>query len=177
MYDCHYNYTKRKFDAKLLFTDTDSLVYEIKTKKDVCENFQKDKDLFDFSNYPKDSMFYDLTNKNQIGKMKEESEGKINDEFVELKLKMHSMKDVDGKESKTGKGVNSVVVNNIKHKEYFDVFFNKKVVRHVMKRIQSKLHKIGTYVSKISLSCFDNKRYILDDGINSLAYFYKDARS
>ena len=47
-----------------------------------------------------------------------------------------------------------------------------------MKRIRSKLHRIGTYdVSKISLSCFDDKRYILDDGITSLAYFNKDKRS
>ena len=48
-----------------------------------------------------------------------------------------------------------------------------------MKRIQSKLHRIGlgTYVCKISLSCFDDKRYILDDGINSLANFHKDIKS
>ena len=47
-----------------------------------------------------------------------------------------------------------------------------------MKRIQSKLHKVGTYdVWKISLFCFDDKSYIFDDGINSLAYFYKDVKS
>ena len=47
-----------------------------------------------------------------------------------------------------------------------------------MKRIQNKLHRFGTYdVSKISLSCFDGKRYISDDGINTLAYFHKDTRS
>ena len=47
-----------------------------------------------------------------------------------------------------------------------------------MKTIQSELHKIGTYeVCKISLSCFDNKRYILDDVINTLTYFNKDIRS
>ena len=80
--------------------------------------------------------------------------------------------------NKIGKGVNSVAVNNITYEEYIDVLFNKKVMRHVIKRIQSKLHKIETYgVSKISLSCFDDKRYILDDGINSLAYFHKDTRS
>ena len=46
-----------------------------------------------------------------------------------------------------------------------------------MKRIQSKLHRIGTFsVCKISLSYFDDKRYILDDGINSLAYFHKDIK-
>ena len=51
-------------------------------------------------------------------------------------------------------------------------------MRHRMKRIQSKVHRIGTYdVSKISLSCFDDKRYILDDASNNLAYFHKDVRS
>ena len=83
---------------------------------------------------------------NEIGKMKDESKGKINGEFIfVLKSKMYSIKDVGGKEKKTGKEVNSVVVENIKHKEYLDILFNQKVVRHVMKRIQSKLHKIGTY--------------------------------
>ena len=46
-----------------------------------------------------------------------------------------------------------------------------------MKIIQSKLHGSGTYdVCKISLSCFDDKRYVLDDGANSLAYFHKDMK-
>ena len=46
-----------------------------------------------------------------------------------------------------------------------------------MKRIQSKLHIVRTYdVSKNSLSCFDDKRYILDDGISTLAYFDKNIR-
>ena len=58
------------------------------------------------------------------------------------------------------------------------VFFNKNLIRHKMKRIQSKLHRIRTYdVCKISLSCFDDKTYVLDDGIRSLAYFHKDVRS
>ena len=70
------------------------------------------------------------------------------------------------------------MLKNIKHEQYIDVLYNKKWVRHNMKRIQSKLHKIRTYdVSKISLSCYDDKRYILDDGISTLAYFHKDIRS
>ena len=49
------------------------------------------------------------------------------------------------------------------------------MMTHIMKRIQSKLHRIGTYdVCEIALSCFDNKRYTLDDNINSLSYFHKD---
>ena len=55
--------------------------------------------------------------------------------------------------------------------------FNKKVIKHNMKRIQSKLHRIGTYeVCKISSSCFDDKRYVFDNGVNTLAYFYKDIK-
>ena len=51
-------------------------------------------------------------------------------------------------------------------------------MRHNMKRVQGKLHRIGTYdVRKTSLSYFDNKRYILGDGINTSAYFYRDIRS
>ena len=62
--------------------------------------------MFDFSNYPEDSKLFDPTNKNVISKMEDESEGKIIDEFVGLKSKMYSMKNIDGKESNTAKGVN-----------------------------------------------------------------------
>ena len=68
----------------LLFTDTDSLVYEIKTE-DIYEDFYKDKNEFDFSDYPKDSKFYDPVNKNVIGKMKDEFKGKRISEFIGLK--------------------------------------------------------------------------------------------
>ena len=89
---------------------------------------------------------------------------------------MCSLTNVDGKENKTGKGVNKHVIKNVRHKELV-VLFKKRVIKHRIKRIQSKLHRIGTYeVCKISLSCFDDKRYKLDDGINSLAYFHKDIR-
>ena len=55
--------------------------------------------------------------------------------------------------------------------------FDKKVVRHKMKRIQSKKHKIGKYeINKISLSDFDDQRFVLDDGIHTIAYFHKDLR-
>ena len=71
MYDFHYNFIKKKFDTDLLFTDTDSLTYEIKSK-DVYEEFFKYKHLFDLSNYPKDSKFFDSANEMVIGKMKDE---------------------------------------------------------------------------------------------------------
>ena len=53
--------------------------------------------------------------------------------------------------------------------------FNEKIIRHKIKRIQAKKHKKGTYeIDKISLSCFDDKRYVLDDGVNTLTYFHND---
>ena len=138
MYDFHYNFIKKHFDTKLLFTDTDSLTYEIKSD-DVYEESFKHKHLFDFSNLSKNSKFFDETNKTVIGKMKDESEGKINDEFVGLKSKMHSMKNNDDKETNTAKGV-SVATE-----------FKK------LRRIQAKNHKLETYeINKISLSCFDD---------------------
>ena len=106
--------------------------------------------------------------------MKDESEGKIINEFFRLKLKMYSMKNIDGKESNAAKGVNI----STEFHEFKDTLFKKKVLRHKMKRIQGKKHKMRTYeINKISLSVFDDKRFVLDDGIHTLAYFHKDLKN
>ena len=147
-YDFHYNFIKKNFDAELLFTDTDSPTYEIKSKN-IYEKFYNWKDLFDFSNYSKDSKFFNETNKKVIGKMKDGFGGVIIIEFVGLKSKMYSIKKNDGKEHNTEKGVKiATEFDNCK-----DVLFNKKIISHKMKRIQSTKHKLGTYeIDKISLS-------------------------
>ena len=83
--------------------------------------------------------------------MKDEPEGKIIDEFLGLKSKMYSMKNIDGKKSNTAKGVNIAT----EFSEFKDTLFNKKVLRDKMRRIQGKKHKMGIYeINKISLSCF-----------------------
>ena len=175
MHEFHYSYIKRKYNANLLFTHTDSLFYEIETN-DVYEDFYEDKSLFDFSDYPEYSKSFDPIN-NIICKMKDEVKGKIISEFVGLKSKMYSLVAVDNEEIKKAKGVNKNVAKT-EDKEFTDGLFNKKMVRHKMKRVHSKLHRIEIYdVCKISLSYFDNKRYILGDGINSSAYFRKDVKS
>ena len=84
MYDFHYNFIKNNFNAELLFTDTNSLTYEIKSEN-FYEYFFKWKDLFDFSNYSKDSKFFNEPNKKVIGKMKDEFGRVIVNEFVGLK--------------------------------------------------------------------------------------------
>ena len=106
-----------------------------------------------------------------FGKMKDEFNGVKIVEFVGLKSKMYSMIVCNDLEVNKAKGVNL----KLKHNEYVDVLFGRKVVRYKMKRIVSEKHSVGTYdLNKISLSCFDDKRYVLDDGVNTLAYFHKD---
>ena len=110
----------------MLFTDTDRLTYEIKSKN-VSEEFVKWKDLFNFSNYSKDSKFFNETNKNVIGKMKDEFGGVIITEFVGLKSKMYSIKKIDGKEHNTAKGV-SIATEVIFIKIVSQVVIIKKIV-------------------------------------------------
>ena len=80
---------------------------------------------------------------------------------------MYSTKNIDGKKSNTTKGMNIASEFN----EFKDTLFNKKVLKHKMRRIQGKKHKLGIYeINKISLSCFDDKKFVSDDEIDTLAY-------
>ena len=83
---------------------------------------------------------------------------------------MYAMKNIDGKESIVAKGVNiATEVNEFKY-----TLFSKRIATNKI-RIQSKKHTIGTYkVNKMSLTCFDDKRYVWDDGIHTLADFHED---
>ena len=173
MYDFHYNYIKNKYGekAKLLFTDTDSLTYEIEAK-DVYKDFFKDKDKFDNSDYPEYSPFFYKENKKVIGKFKDEAAGIPIIEFVGLRSKMYSYIKDNQKGGKTAKGIKkNVIKNNIIHDDYKETLFNNKQMYHKMKTIRSENHQLGSYeLNKVSLSCFDDKRYIHNNGIKSYAY-------
>ena len=173
MYNFHYNYIKNKYGnkAKLLFTDTDSLTYEIEAK-DVYRDFWNDKDRFDNSDYPESSPYFNKTNKKVIGKFKDEACGIPIKEFVGLRSKMYSYVKDNKKEARTAKGIKKVVINNnIKHEDYKNVLLENRQIQHTMKTIRSSKHQLGSYeINKISLSCFDDKRYILINGKQSLAY-------
>ena len=90
MYQFHYDYVLKTFDNVKLFTDADYLVYEIKGEN-VYEQCFKDRELLDFSEYSKDSICFDDSNKKNLGKMKDEFNGNKTDEFVGLKSKMYSL--------------------------------------------------------------------------------------
>jgi len=176
MYEFHYNYIKIKFGNKatLLFTDTDSLCYNIQTQ-DIYKDMYEDLDLFDTSGYAQDHFLYSTVNKKVLGKMKDECRGVPIREFVGLRPKMYSLLYVeDGKtiEKKTAKGIaKQVTKRDIKHQNYKECLFDKKRQMANMTRIQSFKHNVfSVNLNKIGLSPYDDKRYILDDGVTTLAH-------
>ena len=146
MYDFHYNYIRKKYPkAKLLFTDTDSLVYHI-VAEDVYSDFYLDKHLFDNSDYPESSKFYFDENKKVIGKFKDEAAGEPIVEFIGLKSKMYSYK-TENKENNTAKGdKKNVIKRDLCHCDYFNTLYDCdcKTMRHKMRTIRSEYHQISS---------------------------------
>ena len=173
MYEFHYSYVKKKYGdkAKLLFTDTDSLAYEIEAE-DVYQDFWNDRHLFDNSDYSESSPYFDKTNKKIIGKFKDEAAGVPITEFIGLRSKMYSYVKENQTGGKTAKGIKkNVIKNDVKHEDYKKTLLENKQMYHKMKTIRSQNHQLGSYeINKVSLSCFDDKRYIHDNGISSYAY-------
>ena len=176
MYDFHYNYIKSKYadKAKLLFTDTDSLMYEIET-----EDFYKDiagdvKDKFDTSDYPENhpSGIPTGINKKVLGMMKDEAAGKIIKEFVGLRSKLYSFVMDDGGETKKCKGIKKQVVErSIRHEHYKTCLTTGKELLRKQNILRSYEHEVYTEeVNKVALSALDDKRYILSDGMHTLAW-------
>ena len=182
MYDFHYNYIKPKYDeraqqssAKLLFTDTDSLAYEIQTE-DFYRDISCDVEAkFDTSNFPDNhpSGIPTGVNKKVVGMFKDEAGGKIIEEFVGLRAKLYSYNMFESKkEKKKCKGVkHAVVEKTITFDDYKRCLFSgEKQYRHMM-TFRNRKHEIFTEeLNKIALSANDDKRIILLDKVNTLAY-------
>ena len=175
MYDFHYNFMLKQFkreDIDLLFTDTDSLCYNIRNKNPY-DVFLQYKDKFDNSQYPENHKMYDSTNDKTCGKFKNEAvkKGKVYDinEFIGLRSKVYAYKVFDGKEDKRCKGVKkSVCKKNICFNDYYNTNFTKENFNIKQNGFRSYKHQIYTEtVSKIGLSCYDDKVYICDNMINT----------
>ena len=175
MYDFHYNYIKPKYGdkAKLLFTDTDSLMYEIETEdfyKDISEDV---KNRFDTSDYPENhpSGIPTGINKKVLGMMKDEAAGKIIKEFVGLRSKLYSFIMDDGGETKKCKGIKKQVVeSSIRHEHYKTCLTTGKELLRKQNILRSYNHEVYTEeINKVALSALDDKRYILSDGVHTLA--------
>lgn len=174
MYKFHYDFVKEKYGdkARLLFTDTDSLTYHIKTD-DLYQDMKENGEWFDFSDYPKEHACFDETNKKIIGKFKDETNSVPIVEFIGLRSKMYSMQLENGEEKRTGKGIKkSALKNKIDHSHFQKCLLGDDKQQLIQfNLIRSTKHQIYTYsVNKVGLSCFDDKRYLLEDGITSYSY-------
>ena len=126
MYDFHYNYIKKMYNnrARLLFTNTYSLTYEIEAEN-VYNDFWNDKDIFDNSDYLESSQYHCNVNKIIIGKFKDEACGIPITEFIGLKSKMYSYVKDNEKGGRTAKGIKkNVIKNSIKHEDYKNTLIN-----------------------------------------------------
>ena len=179
MFDFHYKYIKPKYNkqAKLLFTDTDSFLYELQT-----EDFYKDiagdvRDRFDTSDYKKGhpSGIPTGINKKVLGMFKDEAAGKTIKEFVGLRAKLYSYKMDEGEENKRCKGIKKAVVEkSIRHEDYKTCLTTGKEQLRRQTIIRSYEHELYTEeVNKIALSAADDKRYLLTDSFDTLAWGHR----
>ena len=145
IYNFHYNYIKKKYGnrARLLFTDTDSLTYEIEAE-DVYKGFWNDREMFDNSDYPENSPYCCNVNKKVTGKFKDEACGVPIVKFIGLKSKMYSYVKDNEKGGRTAKGIKkNVIKNNIKQEDYKNMLMNNEQMHHKMKTIRCQDINLG----------------------------------
>ena len=113
-----------------------------------------------------------------IGKFKDEAGDVPIVEFCGLRSKMYSYMKEDGKGGMTAKGVKKYVIKNkLTHDDFMKVISEKKQLRHNINTMRSVKHQLGTYeCRKVTLSCFDDKRYLTEDDITSYAYGHHDTK-
>ena len=176
MYEFWYDYMKRKYGdmVKLCYTDTDSLVMNIKTKdfyKDIAKAVEE---RFDTSNYGFDRPLPKGKNKKVIGLMKDELGGGIITEFVALRPKTYSYMTNEFIEMKKAKGTKKCVIKKmLKFEGYKKCLLDDKVILKSQQRFKSENHEVYREdVNKIALSNDDDKRIVSPDKISSYPYGY-----
>ena len=175
MFDFHYNYIKKKYGnkAELLFTDTDSLMFQIYTDdfyKDISHDILT---KFDTSDYPPDheSGIPTGVNKKVIGMFKDEVAGKQITHFVGLRPKLYSFKIEEDKEVRKCKGIKkNVIKKKLDFDDYVQCLFTGRKEMRKMNIIRSEKHDIySKEVNKIALSNEDDKRIVLKDKVKTIA--------
>ena len=171
LYGFHYNEIKPRYGSRALVTykDTDSLLYRIETD-DLYEDMSSFKHLLDLSDYPTDHPLYDATNKKVPLTMTDELNGKVMQACTILRSKMYSIKYQDGLKQ-SARGVSHSVKKSLHHDNFTNCLFDGVSKRAPMTRIHSDNHQITvSMTNKVALSCFDDKRYILANGIDTLPH-------
>ena len=174
LYKFHYDVIKEKYgkQATLLFTDTDSLCYRI-ISENLYEDMKEFSEYMDCSSFPTSNPCYNTKNDRRIGYFKDECSGVQPLEFVGLRSKMYSLMMPDVDRSKTAvKGVKkSFVKNHLTHGEFVRSLETHSKTKASFMSIRSKNHNLHTVrINKDCLNPYDDKRYLLDDGISSLSY-------
>ncbi|XP_048478608.1 uncharacterized protein LOC119690408 isoform X2 [Plutella xylostella] len=173
MYKFHYSYMKNKFNdrLKLMYTDTDSLIYHIQTENLYSDIKSNLKDYFDTSDYSIDNRHnFPLVNKKKIGFFKDENNGNIFREFVGLRSKMYAI-EVENDFIAKAKGINKSVTKTFQLNDYKRCLFNQTRKIDCMLRFKSIKHVIFTQkCSKISLSHNDTKRKLLENSTDTVAW-------
>jgi hypothetical protein len=177
MYDFFYEHMKRK-NVNLCYMDTDSFIMEMPIN--FYEDIKRNSTLYDTSNYPTDHPCYSKANEKVIGKMKDECAGKIMTHFIGLRSKLYSYRVQGGFVNKRAKGVKKVTIDKtITFDDYVTCLRENAPAFRSMSLIRSKKHKMSTVeINKTALSSDDDKRYVTEDGINTLPWgHYKLKRS
>ena len=173
MYRFHYQQIVAKYGSmvKLAYTDTDSFVYLIE-KKNIYDDMAANIDAFDTSEYPTTHPFHSKKNAKTLGKFKDECNSLQPHECIGLRSKMYLLKLPNGRIEITAKGVSrSHILRNLKHKDYLHTLQTTKSSYATFRTITSQKHAVKTQeVNKLCLSPFDDKRYILSDGVYTLAH-------
>jgi len=173
MYKFYYETLKPKYGdrLKLLFTDTDSLCCVIETK-DLYRDMEEDIDFYDTSNFDPTHPLYSKSNQRFLGKIKSETGSILPLKFVGLKAKMYSLLYESGGQKKVKEIKKNFVKTHVRHENFLHVLQNPTTVTTAkFRHFESKNHVVRTMeINKSCLSAFDDKRYILDDGVHTLAY-------
>ena len=174
MYGFHYDVIRAQYGdrARLLFTDTDSLVYDITTPDlyaDMLPNIDRH---YDTSDYPVEHPLHSKKNAKVVGLFKDELNGVPIVEFVGLRAKMYSFLLPDGSSKQTAKGIKKAhMKKHVIHEHYRDCLLDEKTTSARFWTIRSFAHQITTYeTNKTALSPFDDKRYLLGRDGRTLAY-------
>ena len=175
MYDFHYNYIKKKYGnlAKLLDMDTDGVKYHIITE-DIYKDMNENIEIFDTSNYPDNhpSGIRNGVNKKVPGKFKDELGGEIIKEYSGIRSKLYAYLTLNNEEEKKAKGIKKYAIKNkLIFKDFKDCVLNKTIKRITQSNIRSYDHKVYTeIINKVAMNWYDDKRYILENGIDTLAW-------
>jgi len=164
---------------KVLYSDTDSFFLLINGIRDIVPNLLRHKAKFDLSGYPEDHPLYSCENKKVLGKMSDECPGTEVTHFVGLRSKMYCFKTVTDECKKRLKGIRSnILKNNITFEDYYRVLQECTVTFAKQMLIRSFKHQLFTVQQKKkALDGGDQKRIILEDGINTLPYGYSSYES